>query len=202
MRAGSAPTRCGRFAAHASEMIFVQYMPIKMPDTPLCVPRHLECFYPLLGPAVHDDHFGKYIYLTAKHLYVEEDRCFNRPGWHIDGFGTDDINYIWTDRGPTEFCEQHFELSDDCDESMAQMETGARPENICTYGAHELLRLDNKVVHRAPMSISAGMRTFVKISISRDRYNLYGNAHNYLLNYDWPMVPREEKRNHPSRIPA
>jgi hypothetical protein len=197
MIAGNAPVRIGRIPVKASEMMFVQYMPIKMPTSVLRVPPHLMCFAPLIDVAFRESVVGAYIYLTAKHLYVDRDRCFNRPGWHTDGFGTDDVNYIWCDRAPTEFCVQPFELSDDCDESMAQIEAQARPESIRTYGTHTLLRLDSTVVHRPPLTVEPGYRTFVKLSISRDRYNLQGNAHNYLFDYDWPMVPRRERRNHP-----
>jgi hypothetical protein len=199
MIAGNAPMSVGRIPIKASEMMFVQYMPIKMPDVGVRIPQHLMCFYPIIEVALCDNHVGKYIYLTAKHLYVDRDRCFNRPGWHTDGFGTDDINYIWCDRAPTEFCVQPFILSDDCDESMAQMEAQAMQESIRTYESNTLLRLDSTVVHRAPVTIPPGYRTFAKLSISRDRYNLEGNARNYLFDYDWPMMPRAEKRNHPAK---
>lgn len=201
MIAGSAPKIVAHMDVRASEMLFVQYMPIQMPYDDIRIPQQLRCFKPLVDAAIEDDdrhYIDSYIYITAKHMYVDRDRCFNRHGWHIDGFGTDDINYIWSDRAPTEFCVQHFDLSPDCDESMRQMEQQARAENIRVYGYNVLLRLDNTMVHRVPPIIAPGFRTFVKISISRDQYNLEGNAHNYLFDYDWPMVPRGQRRNHPS----
>jgi hypothetical protein len=203
MIAGTAPVRIGRIAVKASEMMFVQYMPIHLPERGTRVPPHLMCFEPLIAVALRERRPDQYVYLTAKHLYVTPGNVGNRPGWHTDGFGTDDINYIWCDRVPTEFCVQPFELSDDCDESMAQMEAQARYENIRTYGENMLLRLDSAVVHRPPVLVEPnGYRTFVKVSISRDLYNLEGNAHNYLFDYDWPMVPRDVKRNHPSKEAA
>lgn len=197
MIAGNAPEVIAHISVKATEMLFVQYMPVRMPSSDIRLPPNLKCFYPMVEIACMFAHPDEHVYLTAKHLYVDRDRCFNRPGWHADGYGTDDINYVWCDRAPTEFCVQPFELSDDCDESMAQMEAQAKPENIRTYGENTLLRLDTTVVHRPPAHIDPGMRTFVKVSISRDRYNLQGNAHNYLFDYDWPMLPRDEKRNHP-----
>jgi hypothetical protein len=196
---GNEPRVIGRFTIAPPEMMFVQYMPIAMPGSDFRIPENLTCFKPIIAAiswadVCHDD----YIYMSAKHLYVDRDRCFNRPGWHLDGFGTDDLNYIWTNRAPTEFCIQSFDISDDCDESIAQMNAQARPENIRTYGDNMLVRLDNTVVHQPPATIEPGFRTFLKISISRDRYNLAGNARNYLFDYDWPMVPRSEKRNHPA----
>lgn len=44
------------------------------------------------------------------------------------------------------------------------------------------------------------VRTFVKVSISRDKYDLIGNSHNHLLQYDWPMRPRALTRNPPQRL--
>jgi hypothetical protein len=202
MKVGKAPVLLGRLYIPTPEMMFVQYMPIHIPGVGAAVPPHLRTFVPLIEMAMREKKRDQYVYLTAKRLYVEKDHCFNRPGWHTDGFGTDDINYVWADRGPTEFCVQPFDLSEDCDESMAQMEAQARPESIQTYGPQMALRLDSAVVHRPPQSIATGYRTFAKVSISRDLYNLEGNAHNYLLDYDWQMVPRREARNHPAQVPA
>jgi hypothetical protein len=199
MIVGNEPRIVGRFTIAPPEMMFIQYMPIAMPGTGFRIPKNLECFKPILAALNWADVCPEdYVYVSAKHLYVDRDRCFNRPGWHVDGFGTDDLNYIWTNRAPTEFCIQPFDVSDDCDESMAQMSAQALPENVRIYGDNMLVRLDNTVVHRPPATIEPGFRIFLKISISRDRYNLIGNAHNHLFDYDWPMMPRSEKRNHPA----
>jgi hypothetical protein len=200
MRYGNAPTVVGFIDLPPIEMMFVQYMPVAMPGTDLHLPRHVAALEPLFYP-VHVEP-DQYIYLTAKHLYVTPENMGNRPGWHSDGFGTDDVNYIWSDSAPTEFCVQPFDLSDDCDESMAQMEAQARSWNIRRYPDKTLLRLDSSVIHRVNPSAAPGYRTFIKISVSRHRYNLQGNAHNYMFDYDWPMLPREEKRNHPSKESA
>lgn len=192
----NAPIMHARIHLDVSEMMFVQYMPVKMPLTDVRLPSNLQCFARLFD-FVHRAQ-EDFVYLTAKRMYVSPDRPFNRPGWHADGFGTNDVNYIWCDSAPTEFCVQQFDLSDDCDESMAQMEAQARPENVRTYGAHWLLELNSRVVHRPAPNPPAGLRTFAKISVSRDRYDLAGNAHNYLFDYDWPMKERRVARNHPS----
>ncbi|MBZ5864318.1 hypothetical protein LAG72_24625, partial [Escherichia coli] len=44
-----------------------------------------------------------FVYLSVKILHVTPDAPGNRPGWHSDGFLTNDLNYIWADRNPTEF---------------------------------------------------------------------------------------------------
>lgn len=61
-----------------------------------------------------------------------------------------------------------------------------------------LLRLDPYVIHDTPLiKWPGGMRSFFKISVSSHRYNLRGNSHNHLLDYDWPMYDRETVRNQP-----
>lgn len=177
------------------EMCFVQYLPILMADENIwAVPENLkwiEQFIPYLD--VDDD---DYVYVSVKHLFVTPDNMGNRPGWHSDGFGTDDLNYIWTDKFPTEFSIQEFTLSEDHHLSLIEVEQQARPENICTYGDNMFIRLDKFNIHRPPVQDKSGFRTFVKFSVSKEKYNLQGNAHNHLIDYDWDMKPRETIRNH------
>ncbi|HEX8610171.1 MAG TPA: hypothetical protein VF800_02700 [Telluria sp.] len=192
------PLFLGRFVIDCPELMFVQYMPIAMPGTELRIPKNLWCFAGLIEQAECRASDEQYIYLTAKRLFVGPHCLGNRPGWHTDGFGTDDINYIWSDTLPTEFCVgQRFDLSDDHDISLAQMAQQASPENFRTYAPGSLLQLDSTIVHRAAQPVSEGYRTFVKVSVSRHQYNLIGNAHNYLFDYEWPMVERQASRNHP-----
>ena len=35
---------------------------------------------------------------------------------------------------------------------------------------------------------------------TKDKYDLIGNSHNYLLNYDWKMKQRKEARNIPQSV--
>jgi hypothetical protein len=198
------PFVLGQYEIDCHELMFVQYMPIAMPGRSFRLPPNLMCFMPLLEAIqVGEIDPFDYVYLTAKRLFVGPNCLGNRPGWHTDGFGTDDINYIWSDALPTEFCvNQHFDLCDDHEVSMRQMEEQASPANIKTYPAGSLLKLDSTVVHRCAQPATEGYRTFVKISASRDRYNLTGNAHNYLFDYDWPMVERKASRNHPVGVDA
>lgn len=202
--AGDAPHDLGRFDVAATEMMFVQYLPVVMAEASgtvpdLRLPMNVESFRPLVDAALRDGWTpGHYAYLTAKHFFVPAEGLGNRPGWHIDGFGTDDLNYVWCDRAPTEFCVQPFALSTDCGVSMLQMSAQVQAKNVRTYPTHHLLRLTNRVVHRTAENAEAGLRTFVKVSISKDRYNLAGNAHNPLFDYAWPMMARASSRNHPA----
>jgi hypothetical protein len=78
---------------------------------------------------------------------------------------------------------------------MRDMNRLVRKENIITYPSNALIMLDNKVVHRVSTDSKFSLRNFVKISVSKDIYNLKGNAHNYLFDYDWKMIDRKSERN-------
>lgn len=186
------------------EMMFYLYLPIKMSkDLDIRIPERLKIFQPLINDMLKNEGENindKYIYLTAKHVYVTPDNPANRPGYHSDGFGTDDINYIWTNKFPTVFCIQDFSLSEDCNTSISEMEEQVKEENEMTFMVNTLLRLDQFNVHRCPTIHAGDMRTFVKISISNHKYNLVGNSHNFLFDYDWKMFDRDELRNHPTLL--
>lgn len=200
MRYGALPEDLGLIDLAPVEMMFWMYCPVKVPGRSIAIPENLEQFRPLLMRAWERDGFkDRYVYLTAKTLWVAGDYIGNRPGWHSDGFGTDDVNYIWYDRAPTEFYEDNFELPADCADSMTIMEQRAVRAKIITYPDKHLLRLTPEVIHRSPVGFKPGMRTFVKVSISKDRYNLEGNSINHGLGESWPLVPREPVRNHPAR---
>lgn len=197
---GNMPEPLGLVHTEASEMCFVQYLPIVLPGEGARIPDNLQWCVPIVRKVLMNvDVSDKYVYLTAKHLFVTPDNVGNRAGWHSDGFMTDDINFIWYDKHPTEFCVQRFNITEDCDISMREMESQAKEESIVVYPDNLLLKLDSSVIHRPPANVEPGYRTFVKVSISKDKYNLKGNAHNYLFNYDWDMVERDFSRNHPSK---
>ena len=195
------PRIIGKFDIKCTEMMFVQDMPVAMKGTGVRLPIYLECFQDIVHAACMQgrDDVGQCVYLSAKRMFVAPGVNYNRPGWHIDGYGTDDLNYIWYDSNPTEFCVgQEFTLSEDHALSMQQMEWQAYQENIKIYPCGSLLELDNTIVHRVAEVKYPHMRTFAKVSISRNKYNREGNAHNYLFDYDWEMVPRALNRNDPA----
>lgn len=209
MSYGQLPKELGIFEVNATEMMFYQYLPIKMPyETLVTMEERLNCFGKLIGSICCDfiGEFGldryveSYVYLTAKHLYVMPDCSFNRPGWHSDGFMTDDINYIWCDKFPTVFNETYFSLTMDDSISMLEMERQARSANNVTYKENQLLRLNQFNIHKVAPIESGCMRTFLKVSFSKDKYDLIGNSHNYLLDYEWQMKPRGISRNIPQSI--
>lgn len=199
MNYGIAPEVVGEFVTPECELTFVLYMPIRLAgQEQVCIPHHLQAYEPLVGMALDYEGRagdGRYVYLTVKRLFVQPGCLGGRLGWHTDGFGTSDVNYIWADADPTEFCVQPFDLSDDHEVSMRQMEEQARPENIVTYGSLNILRIDARHVHRCPSNPASGYRTFARVSFSDDRYDMSGNARNYDLDYNWTMYPRGVVRN-------
>lgn len=198
MKYGGKPMDCGLFTIQPPELMYVQYLPVKMAGSwDIRIPKNLMPFWSMVAAALLHGVPDDYIYLTAKRMYVPAGTTGNREGWHSDGFGTNDINYLWYDSVATEFCVQPFNLSDDHALSLIEMAEQADPANIITYPHCHLLRLDSGVIHRPGISTEGGFRTFVKISVSPDKYNLEGNAHNYLFDYRWDMQPRQEYRNHP-----
>lgn len=195
----SLPACIGQFEIDCPELVYHMYMPIKMADGfDVRIPKHLACFWPLVQQVMFcGAHANKYMYLTVKKMYITKGQSANRPGWHLDGYGTSDFNFIWSDVLPTQFVTGTFLLSDDHEESLDQMRQQAVGRAIHAFPDGSLLWLDPTNVHRVAACEEDCLRTFVKISVSLERYNLLGNAHNYLFDYDWPMVERKASRNHP-----
>jgi len=209
MRYGELPKPLGIFEVECNEMMFYQYLPIKLREQAQPVyENRLKCFDKLVG-AICCDYIGEfgldnyvnsYVYLTAKHLYQMPNCSFNRTGWHSDGFLTDDINYIWCDKYPTIFNRTEFHLPLDDLLSIEVMEKQAIPFNNYSYRENQLLRLNQYNIHKVAPVTEVGMRTFLKLSFSKDKYDLIGNSHNYLIDYNWEMKNRKEHRNIPQSI--
>lgn len=211
---GNPPKVLRSFDLKPSEHMIYLYLPIQMKGAwpfDYCgypfLPQNLSFIIPLLEAIRKDQEYeldDKYIYVTAKTQWVEPGAPGNRPGWHADGYGSGgDLNYIWYDMNPTEFAVMPFKMIPDDDfKSMAEMERQINSierwgEDTCirTYPNKTLLRLDESVVHRVNPVPEAGLRTFIKVSVSRHKYNLKGNSHNYLFHYDWEMHDRKDVRN-------
>ena len=206
MAYGELPKELGLFEVDCKEMMFYQYLPIKLPK--IIEPKfenRLKCFDTLIGSICCDyigefgldSYIDSYVYLTAKFLYQTPGNSFNRMGWHSDGFLTDDINYIWSNTYPTTFNKSTFKLTLDDFISMSEMEHQALEENDVFYKENQLLRLNQFNIHRVSDVIKGGMRAFLKVSFSKDKYDLIGNSHNYELDYNWEMKQRKEERNIP-----
>lgn len=175
------------------------------------LPANLECLRAVVEAVTGlYAKYTDYVYVTAKRGYGIQ----SRPGWHTDGFGTGDINVLWSRGLPTQFALGEFgdvpkghsaAMRHFTDVIDGKIDTAFSA--IATYPDQSLLVLDQYVVHRAPEPTRdlytraeiAEPRQFVKISISKKKFNLEGNSHNYLFDYDWKMYPREDVRNMENR---
>lgn len=212
MQYGELPRNLGHVDVDCPEMLFYQYLPIKLAND-VAIPgdnieSRLKFLIPFLGK-VMCDYIGEYgiskfcesyVYVTIKKMYQMPGCSFNREGWHSDGFGTDDINYIWSDKFPTVFNSGNFDLPQDDKLSLAAMENQANPANDVVFPESNLLRLNQYNIHKVAEISHPAMRTFIKVSFSRDKYDLEGNSHNYQLDYNWPMKKRGEARNIPQSV--
>lgn len=202
---GAPPVDLGLVDLSPMEMMFWLYCPIKLPGMQsVSVPDNLVQFRPLWERARNDcaDRWGdSYAYMTAKTLWATPENPGNRPGWHSDGFLTEDLNYIWADANPTIFWEpgQRFRFAADHAASLPQMDALAEADTAhhTTYPVRHLLRLDQAVIHKVDTDIKPGLRTFVKLSVSRHRYALRGNSINHEIAPDWTYQDRADERNCP-----
>jgi len=188
------------------EYLHFLYLPVRMPGTDVRLPERLAFLRPLVDAAIRDaatstGHLSDpYVYVTARRGFASPENPLNRPGAHCDDFGGTALNYIWTDRWPTRFAEFAFtDIPADHVRSVEEFERQWAGRSSVTYPVGSLLRLDPFVVHATPeVPPPGGIRSFVKVSVARERYNLDGNSHNYLFDYAWRMYSREELRNHPT----
>lgn len=141
-----------------------------------------------------------YCYLTIKKRYVAPMGYGNREGWHIDGFESDQHNFIWSDSEhmPTEVCVGNFNLSQDHNKSLSEMDEQARYKGRIQLNANMLYEMDQQCVHRPSVNLSQEyvLRTFIKITYSKELFNGIGNAWNYKLPQFKPNKPRMPNRNH------
>lgn len=199
---GTLPVDLGEVDISPDEMMFWLYCPVKMPLGKIKLPDNLIQFMPILDKVKeHDiDHWDEcYAYVTAKTLWVNPENVGNRKGWHSDGFMTDDINYIWFDCLSTEFMkpDQPVALTQNHVISMKEMED-IDYNVIVHYENKHLLKLDESVIHRVAEHEESCYRTFVKISLSRELYNLKGNSINHKMVFPQLTGIRKEYRNCPT----
>jgi len=206
---GEPPIDLGEYKIPVTESMFYLYLPIKMRESvDVRIPERLKQFTHLINRVEEacsafnraEDYQrnwrDRYVYLTVKHMLVNPGFWGNRGGAHCDGFGTDDMNWIWYDKNPTEFNVKEFQdITSDERLSLKQFEGQWDHKSIVTFPPFHLLELNPFVVHRVAAVTRYDMRTFVKISTSKHQFNLIGNSHNYLFDYNWKMFDRQEVRN-------
>lgn len=212
------PLAIANLKLDAEEFQHVVYMPVKALDGGhhARLPDNLEWTRPavdavlrhLWGPRCPDLFESWYVYLSIKRSWVDAGTAGNREGWHIDGYGSNgDKNFIWCDAVPAEYLKGTFNLPADHADCLERLEylgdkRGSFFINDGTLEPFQLYDLGS-TVHRCAIAKVSGMRTFLKVSVSRDKYDLKGNARNPLLpSTHWPLKDRQGTRNHPTAQPG
>lgn len=202
-------TKCvGHHYMDLGEVMYYLYLPIAMPGATFDIrlPPNLARCRELVERTIAHAHMmrdtrGDYVYISARKGWATPDNPLNRPGWHCDGFGTDDLNYVWWKGPGTRFAIQSFAaIEADHVRSMAQFEEQVVADNVWSPPESGVYMIDPYVVHATPIIAPPGCwRQYVKISFSKERYNLENNSHNYLFDYSWKLHTREALRNDPHK---
>lgn len=200
---GKLPVYLGSFGFDLQEVMYYLYLPIRM-GADIRMPENLHVCRGLVDACVAYANdlnlIYEYVYISARKGWATPDNPLNRPGWHCDGFGTDDINFVWWVGPGTRFAHQNFEgIVSDHNRSLTQFDEQVDLNRVHTYPQRGLYAIDPSVVHATPVLATACMRQYVKVSMSNQRYNLENNSHNYLFNYQWPLHSREALRNDPHK---
>lgn len=153
-----------------------------------------------LQPSLYGDDWKKYCYLTVKRMHIQPEAVANRDGWHIDGFKSDQDNFIWCDSIPTQVSVGQFDITDDHDISLDEMNEQAMycDKKRISLDENTLYLLDQQCVHNVSKNDSGKvvLRTFLKITFSSELFNCLGNAWNYKIPHIKPSVQRKDIRNH------
>lgn len=203
---GEPPIDLGEVPIDLPEVMYYLYLPVWIGHADredIRLPANVECCRGLiLNAAAQGEYRYQYVYLSARKGWATPDNPLNRPGWHCDGFGTEDLNFVWW-RGPgTRFAIQRFhDISDDHVASLEQFNVQIDPGKIqANLPERHLYEINPFVVHATPLIQPPGcMRQYIKVSLSNHRYNLENNSHNYLFDYSWPLMSREIIRNDPHK---
>lgn len=201
---GKMPQFLGQFDIDLSEVMYYLYLPVVMHARywDVRLPGNVKCCLPLIERAMATTKRSfEYVYLSARKGWATPDNPLNRPGWHCDGFGTDDVNAVYWVGAGTRFASQAFtDISTDHVKSMQQFEEQVKLEKVVTFPEKGLYLLDPSIVHATPViKHPGGMRQYIKVSLSNEKYNLENNSHNYLFDYQWPLHHRDVIRNDPAR---
>ena len=210
---GMPPLNLGHYlTTDLKEMMYYLYLPIVMreeggsragPATDIRLPPNLENLMPLVRAALQHTYrtmrFHRYVYISARKGWATPDNPLNRPGWHCDGFGTEDLNFVWWRGAGTRFWvgDPPIDISKSHIKSLDEFEAIARqePHKIQTPPPSHLYLITPTCIHATPVLERGEMRQYVKISCSNHRYNLADNSHNYMFDYIWDMHDRSELRN-------
>ena len=137
-------------------------------------------------------------YLSIKHEYVNPGSLGNRPGWHIDGFKSDQHNFIWFDALPTKIALGTFDLTNDHDISLVEMEEQAKTKTKLVLESKHLYEMSHELVHSPCRNDTDEpiLRTFIKVTFTKETFNCMNNAWNYRLPHVQGYAKPKCTRNH------
>jgi len=161
-----------------------------------------ELLFKMIGCGMLDGDwdYDQYCYITIKKMFINPNTCGNRSGWHIDGFLSDQRNFIWSDceATPTEVSVGDFYLSKHHDYSIDEMYEQGFYNFNAQLSVNTLYEMDQNIVHRPTENYTGKpvLRTFIKLTYSKELFNGFGNAWNYKLPNIKPTSNRAVTRNH------
>ncbi len=202
-------------------------MAIRMPGQGWAIPKELEPYKEAIQKAVehertvNPDFNEYYVYITVDQKKIEPEKSQRKGGYHSDAYVTQetkviegdvvvDHTYLISDSKelPTLFQPGPFSLKgidpEDCAKVLQTFDTVSEGKEPVTYPPYTVVKLTPFDIHSAKVN-KTGMaleRTFIKISFSREKYNLVGNQINPNFDYgDWVWMLRDPKiRNHRNKI--
>lgn len=185
----------------ALEFCNFTYMCVKEPYGDIRVPENLvNIIKPVLKEVMKSKHIHAedYLYISVKKSHVAPYTTAMRSGFHVDGFLSEDRNWILSDSLPTKVALGGFSVDADHEQSLEQFAVQARYKEHVQLKPHTLYFLDHECVHAPSLNPrpETVVRTFIKVVASKELFNGYGNAWNYLLPHIKPTAKRGSSRNH------
>jgi metallo-beta-lactamase family protein len=158
-------------------------------------------------------------YITIDQKLIEPSKTQRRYGPHGDAYVTEENTaeesniltnntYVAYDVQPTDYYAGPFPLGDidsqDDERVLKHFAELALTQTPIQYPGYTLLRMTPYDIHTPSVNTHAETieRTFIKITFSKERFNLLGNRINPLFSYaGWAWVSRDvNKRNHRNHI--
>lgn len=195
-----------KFTRHSD--LRVLDMPIKLPgNSDYRVPSELGQFDEVIAKMVSFEHainpnVDKYFaYLTIDQGGVPANTCQRNPGCHVDGFQGARIvpkrpinrSYIAYDCISPIFYPQEFRtghLNESTDNFFSSFDEQADETAAITFDPYQIILMNAFTVHKSGKEKIPMYRTFVRLSYDTIIFDRFGNTHNPMFHYDWPMVTR------------
>lgn len=117
----------------------------------------------------------RYCFVTIDQGWVEPDHTLREPGWHLDGLQGDeapdkkaaDLQFIWSDRLPTTFTSQKFDvkgLDSSTYNVFKWIGKQIDPEQIVETQAFHVYAMNTYHAHKAMAAKEKVYRRFVRVS--------------------------------------